>query len=285
MFLKWKIHRPDSVIAAVIKLRTTNKAVSAVPYIEHVSLNSSPDLNPSTHPGNLAFTSDLYLEFESPITFFVGENGAGKSTLLEAMAVLSRLPICGGGTNEYGHNHAFAERSILANSIRLAYLRQPRDRYFFRADTAAHFASLLEHRDVDPDFILPGGAKADPFMRYGGESLHQKSHGESFLALMQNRFQNGLFFLDEPESALSPKNQIALMALLNDMVRRGNTQIFIATHSPILLTMPNSEIISFDNSDLKPIALEDTSHFNLTRRILANPEKFWNTLSGHKTQE
>lgn len=165
-----------------------------MPYIEHVSLNSAPELVANAHPGNLAFTSELYREFASPITFFVGENGAGKSTLLEAMAVLSRLPICGGGTNEYGHNHAFAEHSILAESIRLAFVRQPRDRYFFRADTAAHFASLLGQRDVDPEFVLDGGTKADPFVRYGGESLHQKSHGESFLALMQNRFQSGLFF-------------------------------------------------------------------------------------------
>ena len=255
-----------------------------MPYIEHVSLNSAPELVANAHPGNLAFTSELYREFASPITFFVGENGAGKSTLLEAMAVLSRLPICGGGTNEYGHNHAFAEHSILAESIRLAFVRQPRDRYFFRADTAAHFASLLGQRDVDPEFVLDGGTKADPFVRYGGESLHQKSHGESFLALMQNRFQSGLFFLDEPESALSPKNQIFLMALLNDMVQCGGTQIFIATHSPILLTMPNSEIISFDYPDLPQIALEDTSHYNLTRRILADPKKFWNTLAVPNTE-
>ena len=256
-----------------------------VPYIEHVSLNSAPEMDANSHPGNLAFTSGLYREFASPITFFVGENGAGKSTLLEAMAVLSRLPICGGGTNEYGYNHAFAERSILAESIRLAFVRQPPDRYFFRADTAAHFASLLDHRDAAPDFVLDDGTKADPFVRYGRESLHQKSHGESFLALMQNRFQSGLFFLDEPESALSPKNQIVLMALLNDMVQCGGTQIFIATHSPILLTMPNSEIISFDYPDLRRIALEDTSHYNLTRRILVDPKQFWKTLALPNTEE
>ena len=242
-------------------------------------------MDANSHPGNLAFTSGLYREFASPITFFVGENGAGKSTLLEAMAVLSRLPICGGGTNEYGYNHAFAERSILAESIRLAFVRQPPDRYFFRADTAAHFASLLDQRDADPDFVLDDGTKADPFVRYGRESLHQKSHGESFLALMQNRFQSGLFFLDEPESALSPKNQIVLMALLNDMVQCGGTQIFIATHSPILLTMPNSEIISFDYPDLRRIALEDTSHYNLTRRILVDPKQFWKTLALPNTEE
>ena len=170
-------------------------------FIEHVSLNSLPNLDPNAHPGNLAFTKDLYLEFGSPITFFVGENGAGKSTLLEAMAVLSRLPICGGGTNEYGHNHAFVERSLLAESIRLAFLRQPRDRYFFRADTVSHFASLLDQRDVDPDFVLADGVKADPFTRYGGESLHKKSHGESFLSLMQNRFAVSYTHLTLPTKA------------------------------------------------------------------------------------
>ena len=106
-----------------------------VPYVASVTLNEDAPLDPDSFPGNLAFTRDLHLEFDTPVTFFVGENGSGKSTLLEAMAVLARLPISGGSMNESGANHAFTEQSLLANSIRLAFIRQPRDRYFFRAET------------------------------------------------------------------------------------------------------------------------------------------------------
>jgi len=118
----------------------------AVPYVTYATLKDDASLDRDAFPGNLAFTRDLHIDFDSPVTFFVGENGSGKSTLLEAMAVLAHLPIAGGGTNEYGFNHAFDEQSILAGSLRLAFVRQPKDRYFFRAETQSQFATLLERR-------------------------------------------------------------------------------------------------------------------------------------------
>ena len=244
-----------------------------VPYVAYVTLNADAPLAPDSFPGMLPFTHDLHLEFDSPVTFFVGENGSGKSTLLEAMAVLARLPISGGGMNESGANHAFAERSQLANSIRLAFIKQPRDRYFFRAETQAHFASLLEQRRSDPDFM------GDPYMRYGGRSLHEMSHGEAFLSVMQNRFDDGLLFMDEPESALSPQRQLTLLALMHSFVRAGRSQFFVATHSPILLTFPGATIVSFDDGKLERIALEDTAHFQITRDLLNNPEMYWRHLA------
>lgn len=250
-----------------------------VPFVTHVTLNDNDPLDPEVFPGNLAFTKNLSLEFNSPVTFFVGENGSGKSTLLEAMAVLARLPIGGGGTNELGANYAFPERSSLANSLRLAFLRQPKDRYFFRAETQSHFASLLQQRRDDPDFRAAGGGRADPFGRYGGSSLHQMSHGEAFLSVMQHRFDHGLFLLDEPESALSPQRQLTLLALMHRLVATGNSQFFAATHSPILLTYPGATIISFDEGDLKPIELQDTSHFQITRDLLNNPAMYWRHLA------
>lgn len=102
-----------------------------VPYVAYVTLNTDRALDPGSFPGTLLFTRDLHLDIDSPVTFFVGENGSGKSTLLEAMAVLARLPISGGGMNETGANHAFAEESILAGSLRLAFIKQPKDRYSF----------------------------------------------------------------------------------------------------------------------------------------------------------
>lgn len=244
-----------------------------VPFVAYVTLNDENPLNPDSFPGSLAFTRDLHVDFDSPVTFFVGENGSGKSTLLEAMAVLARLPISGGGLNESGANHAFTERSVLANSLRLAFIKQPNDRYFFRAETQAHFASLLEQRRDDPDFA------GDPYTRYGGRSLHEMSHGEAFLSIMQNRFEHGLLLMDEPESALSPQRQLTLLALMHKMARTGRSQFFVATHSPILLTFPNATIISFDEGVLERIDLEDTSHFQITRDLLNNPEMYWRHLS------
>jgi len=244
-----------------------------VPYVACVTLNADAPLAQDSFPGILPFTHNLHMEFDTPVTFFVGENGSGKSTLLEAMAVLARLPISGGGMNESGANHAFAERSQLANSIRLAFIRHPKDRYFFRAETQAHFASLLEQRRNDPDFI------GDPYMRYGGRSLHEMSHGEAFLSVMQNRFDDGLLLMDEPESALSPQRQLTLLALMHSFVRTGRSQFFVATHSPILLTFPGATIISFDNGQLERIALEDTAHFQITRDLLNNPEMYWRHLA------
>lgn len=243
------------------------------PYVAYVTLNEDAPLDRESFPGNLDFTHDLHLDFDTPVTFFVGENGSGKSTLLEAMAVLSRLPISGGGMNELASNHAFAEHSQLANSTRLCFSKQPKDRYFFRAENHAHFASLLEERKSDPDFI------GDPYMRYGGTSLHQMSHGEAFLSVMQNRFDDGLFLMDEPESALSPQRQLTLLALMHSFARTGRSQFFVATHSPILLTYPGATIISFDDGQLERIALEDTTHFQLTRDLLNNPEMYWRHLS------
>lgn len=249
-----------------------------VPYVTGVTLKEEEPLDPSVFPGNLPFTHKLKLAFESPVTYFVGENGSGKSTLIEALAVLARLPIAGGGTNELDADQGEAESSLLANSLRLSFIRQPRDRYFFRAEAQAHFASLLEQRRNDPDFRAAGGGRANPYARYGGRALHQMSHGEAFLSVMQNRFQAGLFLMDEPESALSPQRQLALLALMYQLVQSGATQFIAATHSPILLTFPGAAIISFENGSLRRINLEETSHYQITRGILDDPERYWRHL-------
>lgn len=175
--------------------------------------------------------------------------------------------------NEAGRNHAFEEQSILSKHLRLAFHAKPKDRYFFRADTQAYFASLLERRQKDPDFA------GNPFDHYGGRSLHHMSHGEAFLSVMQNRFREGLFFMDEPESALSPQRQLSLLALMSDLVKNNASQFFIATHSPILLTFPKATIISFEAGQLQQVELADTSHFQITRNILNNPKQYWRYLS------
>ena len=244
-----------------------------VPYLTRISLVSERLPEARLFPFNLRFLPALDLHFEQSVAFFVGENGTGKSTLLEAVAVLSRLPVSGGSRNELAENHGPEQDSELSRVLRASFRKQPIDGFFLRAEFAAHFASLLEARKSDPGF---GG---NPYSRYGGKSLHSQSHGEAFLAILQHRLQRGIFLLDEPESALSPQRQLALLTLIRDLVETGEAQFIIATHSPILMTYPGAQIISFDAEVLKQVMLEETSHYQVTRGILQEPKRYWKYLS------
>ena len=218
----------------------------------------------------------LDIEFTAPVTFFVGENGTGKSTVIEAIAALCKLPVSGGGRNELAGHHGPDTSSALAKALRPSFRRRPPDAYFLRAEFQAHFASLLDARNADPEFTEWGD---DPYRLYGGRSLHTRSHGEAFLAILQNRIRSGLLLFDEPESALSPQRQLALLAHMSALVATGKSQFIIATHSPILLTFPGAQILSFDGDGLRPTSLEDTSHFQITKGILHNPAVYWKHLA------
>jgi len=243
-----------------------------IPYLLGLKLVPERLSSTESFPFNLRFISALDLHFESPVTFFVGENGSGKSTFLEAIASLCRLPVSGGGRNELSASHAPENDSPLAKVLRPSFRSQPRDGFFLRAEFAAHFASLLDERKSDPEFL------GDPYARYGGRSLHMQSHGEAFLAVLQNRIRDGVFLLDEPESALSPQRQLALLLLIHDLIEQGKSQFIIATHSPLLMTYPGAQIISFDSKELSPISIEDTAHYQITRGMLDDPSRYWNYL-------
>jgi predicted ATPase len=247
--------------------------MTTVPYLLGVKvLSDRMPLEPA-YPFNLPFVAKLDWAIREPVTFFVGENGTGKSTFIEAIAALCRLPVSGGGRNELADNHGPEQESLLSRVLRPSFRRQPRDGYFLRAEFQAHFASLLDARKLDPDFL------GDPYGRYGGRSLHARSHGEAFLAVLQNRIGQGLFLLDEPESALSPQRQLALLALMHDLVKTGKSQFLIATHSPILMTYPGAHIISFDKVPLGATTLQETSHYQITRGILEQPGRYWKHLT------
>jgi predicted ATPase len=224
------------------------------------------------YPFTLPVVYGLSIEFTTAVTFFVGENGSGKSTVIEAIAALSRLPVSGGGRNELSGTHGPDRASPLAPALRPAFRRRPPDAYFLRAEFQAHFASLLDERRADPDFW------SDPYARYGGRSLHTRSHGEAFLAILQHRLRSGLLLFDEPESALSPQRQLSLLAHMATLTAGGKSQFIIATHSPILLTFPGARILSFDGGSIQPISLEDTSHYQITKGILQNPAVYWRHL-------
>jgi predicted ATPase len=246
------------------------------PYLARVYLKEEIreqiSVDGSEYPFNLPIVRDLDIEFASPVTFFVGENGTGKSTVIEAIASVCRLPVSGGGRNELSGTHGPDKVSPLAKALRPSFRRRPPDAYFLRAEFQAHLASLLDERHEDPDFL------GDAYGRYGGRSLHSRSHGEAFLAILQNRITSGLLLFDEPESALSPQRQLALLALMSMLAAAGNSQFIVATHSPILLTFPDAQILAFDGGALQQVALEDTAHFQITKGILQNPAAYWRHL-------
>lgn len=226
-------------------------------------------------PFSLPIVRDLVLKFDSPVTFLVGENGCGKSTLLQALAVLCGLPGGGGGRDQLSVRHEvpLSTNSILATAMRPQLKRLPNSRWYFRADLQAEFARAL---------ASAGGHHAysrDENAMFRTRALGTLSHGEAFLATLNNRARSGLLFLDEPESALSPQRQLTLLALLKRAVDAGDTQAIIATHSPILMTLPGASILELDGGTIEPVSIEETSHYQITRGILECPERYWKHLS------
>jgi predicted ATPase len=216
------------------------------------------------------------VDLAQAVTFLVGENGSGKSTFLEAVAALCGYHVLSGGKSDGADDYGHEKSSELARALRPSFRRKPSDGFFFRAESFVNFASLLDQRREDPDFW------GDPYARYGGKSLHQRSHGEAFLEVFKNRVEEGLFLLDEPEAALSPQRQLALLALMSRRVKTGATQFIVATHSPVLLTFPGSVIVSFDHGALRRVKLEETQQFQITKGILEHPASFWRHLGAEQ---
>jgi len=229
------------------------------PFLTGVDLREDrrqPDVYPFTIP---LLARDFACEFATPVTFLVGENGSGKSTLLEALAWAVGFGAQGGS-----RDNSFAEGAdghALGRALRLRWKQKVADGFFLRAETFFNFATYLEE-------------VGSTFRAYGGESLHRQSHGEAFLSLFQHRFEDGIYLLDEPEAALSPQRQLAFLSVLHDLASRRIAQFIIATHSPMLLTLPGATVLSIEDGTMRSVAYQETEHFQLTRDFLNAPERF-----------
>lgn len=227
-------------------------------YINKISLKRDEIKNFNKYPFDIKIIKELTeIELTSQVTFFVGENGTGKSTFIEAIAMASGLNP-EGGTQNFSFS-TFDDYSNLYKYLRISKFGIPKTKFFLRAESFYNVATNIDENRHNGPLNLS----------YGG-SLHECSHGESFIQLIQNRFtDHGLYILDEPEAALSPSRQMALLCLIDDLVKEGS-QFIIATHSPILIAYNKGKILNL-NDDFKEIRLEDTDIYNTYKEFLNNP--------------
>ena len=223
-------------------------------FIQKIFINWN-EISPRSYLRRIEALKNLeMLEFTSPITFFVGENGTGKSTLLEAIAVAYGFNP-EGGTKNYNFS-TYDSHSELYDAIRIARgFQRAGAGYFLRAESFYNVATKeMDYADL-----------AHPSQKY-----HERSHGESFLAMAQNHLRpHGMYIFDEPEAALSPQRQLTLLMEIYECARQGS-QFIIATHSPILLGIPGAQILTFDDGMIHPCEYEETDSFQITEMFINN---------------
>lgn len=232
------------------------------------------------------------LDLDAPVTLFVGENGSGKSTLLESLAVAADLPAVGSGP--LARDPTLEAQRRLAGSLRLVWRARTHRGFFLRAEDFFGFQKSVTTQRAEHeaelrrlDQALEGasplarrlamgvhqGSIQDLTTRYG-EKPDARSHGEAFLDLFKARLvPQGLFLLDEPEAALSPQSQLAFLAMLREGVLQGG-QFVIATHSPILMAIPDARILLFDPDRIRPVSFEELESVILVREFLQAPERY-----------
>lgn len=235
------------------------------PYLRSLRWKDPETPRPEDYPFTLPWlTDDFELTFEQPVTILMGENGTGKSTLVEALAALAGYDEAGGGKGyrPVDHDHALDKNGgELGEALRGAWLPKVTRGWFFRAETFFSVARYLddaarEALEAPPDFL-------------------SHSHGEGFGRFFEERMQaQGIYFLDEPESALSPKRQVVLLRFLSDVQREARAQIIMATHSPILMAVPGAALWRVSHRGIGPADLRDTDHFRLYQSFALDLEGF-----------
>jgi predicted ATPase len=240
------------------------RAIDSKHYLLGVTLDRSSVREFTEYPFSIAAVKGLYeLELHPSVTFLIGENGAGKSTLIEAIATAFGFNPEGGSINM--NFSTCRTHSGLYENLKLRRgLKKPRDGYFLRAESFYNVATKIDELDEIP------ASSPKLISSYGDVSLHKMSHGESFMALMLNRFKGrGLYILDEPEAALSPSRLMSMLARMHELVQK-DSQFIISTHSPILMAYPDAKIYKIDNEGICETSYEETEHYIITRQFLNN---------------
>ncbi len=236
-------------------------------FLKEIKFNWKESKDIKRYPFNipsLRSVDSIYTEYN--VVFLLGENGSGKSTLLESLAHKCGFATVGGSKNQIlSDNRGNFE---LSKIMILSWFPKINNGFFLRSESFFDFANYL-------DDLAEENPPEKVYMPYGGKSLHHQSHGESFMSLFNNRFnRKGIYILDEPEAALSPQSQLGFLRMIWELESRGVAQFIIATHSPILLSYPNSIIYSMNDGIVEQVEYKDTDHYNLTREFLNNPELF-----------
>jgi predicted ATPase len=260
-------------------------------HLRSISLNREKAL-PSEYPFSVpAIQALTSLEFDSPITFFVGENGSGKSTILEAIGVAAELPTV--GSQEIADDLTLQPYKELSKYLKWVWNKRIRKGFFMRSEDFFGYAKRIAQEmaynraELEADDGHKGQsayAKAlqkSPFAgqlwamkNMYGDGLDAQSHGESYMKLFRSRFRpGGIYLMDEPEAPLSPNRQLMLIAMLKEMIAQ-DAQFIIATHSPILLAYPNATIYNFTHGSIEKAAYDDLEHVQITRSFLNNPESY-----------
>jgi predicted ATPase len=238
--------------------------ITTRPYLREVVLKREGIPDSEVYPFNLPAVRELgRLRFHPDVTFIVGENGSGKSTLLEAIAVAWGFNPEGGTKNfNFATHNSHSPLHSHLKLVRSAH--KPRDGFFFRAESFFNLSTNIEVMDSEP-------SNAPPVINsYGGRSLHEQSHGESFLALMMKRFDGrGLYILDEPEAALSPTRQLSVLMRMHELVQK-DSQFIVATHSPVLMAYPGATLFSLDERGYTKVSYKETEHYQVMEQFINN---------------
>jgi len=258
--------------------------------ISSLRLRNSPADEKDAFPWNLPLIQNLEeLVFEKNISFFVGENGSGKSTILEAVAAYTEVPLAGSLNLE--DDESLAAANNLANYLSIRYAEKTHHGFFVRAEDFIGFSRKIkgeiqaldkEMEEVKESFAGGGdmtlalgaieGEKNNYIKRYS-KDLEAMSHGEGFLKFFMSRITaKRLYLIDEPEAALSPTRQLSLLSLIMEKVKKTGAHFIIATHSPIMMAVPDSEVFYFQDGKISKVDYRETEHYLLTKAILDNPE-------------